>query len=155
MVELLQGSMWAAWVTGASHDPDVISEQWCSFPRWYCPIHTAGTVQSLFEEHEGELQHLPWPAQSSDLNISEPLWSVLVNRVRGRFQPQPSPPLKQTKDVLKKEWYKILLETFKTCKSPFQVGFRLYWRQKVVQHHINKEMCTVPVLYPLFCPTPV
>jgi hypothetical protein len=27
MVELLQGSMWAAWVTGASHDPDVISEQ--------------------------------------------------------------------------------------------------------------------------------
>jgi hypothetical protein len=23
------------------------------------PIHTAGTVQSLFEEHEGELQHLP------------------------------------------------------------------------------------------------
>jgi hypothetical protein len=26
------------------------------------PIHTAGTVQSWFEEHEGELQHLPWPA---------------------------------------------------------------------------------------------
>jgi hypothetical protein len=23
------------------------------------PIHTAGTVQSLFEEHKGELQHLP------------------------------------------------------------------------------------------------
>jgi hypothetical protein len=26
------------------------------------PIHTAGTVQSWFEEHEGELQHLLWPA---------------------------------------------------------------------------------------------
>jgi hypothetical protein len=26
------------------------------------PIHTAGTVQSWFEEHEGVLQHLPWPA---------------------------------------------------------------------------------------------
>jgi hypothetical protein len=26
------------------------------------PIHTAGTVQSWFEEHEGELQHRPWPA---------------------------------------------------------------------------------------------
>jgi hypothetical protein len=24
------------------------------------PIHTAGTAQSWFEEHEGE--HLPWPA---------------------------------------------------------------------------------------------
>jgi hypothetical protein len=23
-------------------------------------IHTAGTVQSWFEGHEGELQHLPW-----------------------------------------------------------------------------------------------
>jgi hypothetical protein len=27
------------------------------------PIHTAGTVQSWFEEHEGELQRLPWLAQ--------------------------------------------------------------------------------------------
>jgi hypothetical protein len=27
------------------------------------PIHTAGTVQSWFEEHESELQHLPWLAQ--------------------------------------------------------------------------------------------
>jgi hypothetical protein len=28
------------------------------------PIHTSGSVQSWFEEHEGELQYLPWPAQS-------------------------------------------------------------------------------------------
>jgi hypothetical protein len=41
------------------------------------PIHTAGTVQSCFEEHEGELQHLPCAAQSPDWNIIEPLWSVL------------------------------------------------------------------------------
>jgi hypothetical protein len=27
------------------------------------PLHTAGTVQSWFEEHEGEHQQLPWPAQ--------------------------------------------------------------------------------------------
>jgi hypothetical protein len=40
------------------------------------PIHTARTVQSRFEEHEGEFQHLPWPAQSPDLNITEPVWSV-------------------------------------------------------------------------------
>jgi hypothetical protein len=33
------------------------------------PIHTAVTVQSWFEEDEGELQYLPWPAQSPDLNI--------------------------------------------------------------------------------------
>jgi hypothetical protein len=33
-------------------------------------IHTAGTVQSWFEEHEDELQYVPCPAQSPDLNIS-------------------------------------------------------------------------------------
>jgi hypothetical protein len=44
---------------------------------------------------------------------------------------------------------------FKTCTSPFQGGLRLYCRQKVAKHHINKEMCTVSVVFPLFCPTPV
>jgi hypothetical protein len=43
-------------------------------------IHITGTVQSWFEEDEGELQHLPWLAQSPDLNITEPLWSVLETR---------------------------------------------------------------------------
>jgi hypothetical protein len=40
------------------------------------PIHTAVTVQLRFKEHEGELQHLPWPVRSPYLNIIEPLWSV-------------------------------------------------------------------------------
>jgi hypothetical protein len=35
--------------------------------------HTAGTVQSCYEEHEGELEHFPWPAQSPDFNTIEPL----------------------------------------------------------------------------------
>jgi hypothetical protein len=41
------------------------------------PIHIAETVQSWFGEHEGELQHLAWPAQSPNLNVIKPLWSVL------------------------------------------------------------------------------
>jgi hypothetical protein len=32
------------------------------FQEYNTPIHRAGTLQSWFEEHEGELQHLPWPA---------------------------------------------------------------------------------------------
>jgi transposase len=73
------------------------------------PIHTDGTVQSRFEQHEDELQHLPWPSLSPDLNITEPLWSVLETRVTNKFPPPTS--LKQLEDVLQDEWHKILLET--------------------------------------------
>jgi hypothetical protein len=75
------------------------------------PTHTqpeARSVQSWFEENEDALQHLPWPAQLPDLNITELLWSVLESRVRGRFPH--SSPLKQLEDVLHEEWYNILLE---------------------------------------------
>jgi len=37
------------------------------------PIHAARVVQSRFDEHDYEVEHLPWPAQSPDLNIIEPL----------------------------------------------------------------------------------
>jgi len=33
------------------------------------PMHTTRSVQFLFEEHEEAVKHLPWPAQSPDLNI--------------------------------------------------------------------------------------
>jgi hypothetical protein len=66
-------------------------------------IHTDRSVQSWFEEHKDALQHLLWLAQSPILNIIEPLWSVLDNRVRSRFLPL---SLKQVE-----EWYSIPLET--------------------------------------------
>jgi hypothetical protein len=79
------------------------------FPNNYAVFQdAAGIVQSWFEGHKGELQHLPWPAQSPDLNIIEPLWSVFETRVRNRF-PDPT-SLKQLEDVLQEEWYKIPLE---------------------------------------------
>jgi hypothetical protein len=72
------------------------------------PIQTAGTVQSWFKEHQDKLQHLTWPAQSPDLNITEPLCSVSETTVRNRFPPPTS--LKQLENALQEEWYKILLE---------------------------------------------
>jgi hypothetical protein len=65
------------------------------------PIHTAETVQAWFEEHEGELQHLLWPTQSSDFNMIEPLWSVLETRLRNLMPPPTS--LKQLEDALQEE----------------------------------------------------
>jgi hypothetical protein len=72
------------------------------------PLHTVVTVRSWSDEHEDGLQHLSWPAQSPDLNITEPLWSVLETVVVNRFPPPMS--LKQLEGVLQ-EWYKIPLET--------------------------------------------
>ena len=51
------------------------------------PIHTTRSVQSWFDEHGDALQHLPWPAQSPNLNITELLWSVLESRLKSRFPP--------------------------------------------------------------------
>ena len=67
------------------------------FKMTICP-YTARSIQSWFEEHEDALQHLPWPTQSPDLNIVEPL-----------------------EDVLHEHYYNIPLETIQTlwiyCKK--------------------------------------
>jgi hypothetical protein len=47
--------------------------------------YTQPEVLSWFEEHEDALQHLPWLAESPDLNTIQPLLSVLESRVRSRF----------------------------------------------------------------------
>jgi hypothetical protein len=65
------------------------------------PNH-AGTVQSWLEEHEGELQHLPW--------------TVSEIKVRYRF-PLPT-SLKQLEDVFQEEWYRISLETLQNLYEP-------------------------------------
>uniref|UniRef100_A0A672Z426 MCF.2 cell line derived transforming sequence-like 2 n=1 Tax=Sphaeramia orbicularis TaxID=375764 RepID=A0A672Z426_9TELE len=73
------------------------------------PIHTARIVKEWHEEHSNEVEHLVWPAQSPDLNITEHLWSVLDIQVRCRFPPPSS--LKELEGILTEEWLKIPLET--------------------------------------------
>jgi hypothetical protein len=82
------------------------------------PMHTARSVQSWFEECEDVLQHLPWSAQLPDLNIIEPLWSVLESKERIRFPPPSS--VKQPEDVLGEEWYRIPLQTVQTIPRRIQ-----------------------------------
>jgi hypothetical protein len=107
--------------------------------------HSTGTVQPWFEEREGELHHLTWPAQAS-------LCSVLETRVRNRFPPPIS--LKQLEDILQEEWYKILLETVRNLYESIsrRIVALLKAKSGPTQHNINKEMCTVSVVFPLFCP---
>uniref|UniRef100_A0A3B3RT27 Tc1-like transposase DDE domain-containing protein n=1 Tax=Paramormyrops kingsleyae TaxID=1676925 RepID=A0A3B3RT27_9TELE len=73
------------------------------------PIHTARLVTEWFDEHESEVEHLSWPAQSPDMNIIEPLWDILEERVRKRFPPPASRSDLAT--VLQEEWLKISLAT--------------------------------------------
>jgi hypothetical protein len=57
-------------------------------------------------------------------------------------------------DVLQEELYKIPLETVQNVYE-FIPRTAAVLKAKVVQHHTNKEMCTVSVGFPLFCLTPV
>lgn len=71
------------------------------------PVHTAHIVQDWFAEHEDEVSHLPWPPQSPDINIIEPLWATLEKKVRDRYPPPSS--LSELATVLQEEWNKIPL----------------------------------------------
>jgi hypothetical protein len=95
MAELLQGSMYVDRLGNQVHpmNQTLFPNNDAVFQDNNAAIHTAGTAQSWFEEHEGELQHFPWPAQSLYLNITETFWSVLRTRLKNRFPL--STPLKQ------------------------------------------------------------
>jgi hypothetical protein len=55
------------------------------------------------------------PAQSADLHIVEPPWSVVERKVRSRL-PSPS-SLKQLEDVLHEQRYSIALETVQDLRE--------------------------------------
>jgi hypothetical protein len=79
VAELLQGNTWTGWVIRCIPR---FPKNDTVFQDDIAPVHTAGTVQSGLEKHEGKLQYLPWPEQSPDLNIIGSPWSVLETRVR-------------------------------------------------------------------------
>jgi hypothetical protein len=51
--------------------------------------------------------------------------------------------------------YEIPLETVENLYESIPRRIAAVLKEKVVRHHINKERCTVSVVIPLFCPSPV
>ncbi|GBO33699.1 hypothetical protein AVEN_67243-1 [Araneus ventricosus] len=56
------------------------------YSKMTTPLYTARCVQTWLDEHN-EVEHLTWCPQYPDLNIIEPLWGFLENKVHARFPP--------------------------------------------------------------------
>ena len=51
-----------------------------SFRKIIHPCYTAKIVQEWFEDHNKEFKVLPWPPNSTDLNLIKHLWDVLEKK---------------------------------------------------------------------------
>jgi hypothetical protein len=71
--------------------------------------------------------------------------------VRTRFLPPIS--LKQLEDAIQKEWYENQLETVQNLHECVPRRFAVVLKAKVFQHHNNKEICAVSIVFPLFYPS--
>jgi hypothetical protein len=74
MAELLQMNTWTGWLIRCiPWSRRYFRTAMQFFKKTMLQFTQLGELR-WFEEHEGELQHLPWPAQSPYLNIIETIW---------------------------------------------------------------------------------
>jgi hypothetical protein len=103
----------------------MIPNHQCSSPGRQCP-HSHSWNCSVTVWRAG--RWISTSSQTSTISRFEHHWTSLVNKI----------PLQTVQNLYKsipKRTVSIL-------------------RAKVVQHHINKEMCTISAVFPLFCPNP-
>lgn len=92
------------------HLMPVINRQRELFQQDNARPHTARVTRDFL--HNNNVNVLPWPSKSPDLNPIEHLWDELDKRVRRR-QNQPQ-TLVQLRNVLQQEWRRIQQRTIKT-----------------------------------------
>ena len=85
------------------HQPHVIDRQRELFQQDNARPHTARVTMNYLEQNN--INVLPWPYKSPDLNPIEHLWDQLDKRVRQR-QPPPQ-TLDQLRQMLQQEWRTI------------------------------------------------
>jgi hypothetical protein len=71
--------------------------------------------------------------------------------MRNRFPPPTS--LKQLEDVLKEEWYKIPVETVQNLYESISRKITTVLKAESGPTPYYLKMCTVSVVFPLFCST--
>ena len=78
------------------------------------PKHTSRLTNGIFREKNLEL--LPWPAQSPDMNPIENLWGLIKSNV----SMQKPKNIKELKDVIKISWEGIRTDLTKKLAESFQ-----------------------------------
>ena len=84
---------------------------------------------------QNNINVLPWPSKSPNLNPVEPLWDQLDKRVRQR-QPPPQ-TLDQLRQMLQQEWRTIQRNNVRNLIESMRGGAGHCWPRVVVIHGTN------------------
>ena len=77
------------------------------------PVHTAKVARDFL--HSNNVELLPWPPQSPDLNPIEELWSILESGLR-KHKPEPS-NIQELEKIVIEEWKSIPKEIYQNLIS--------------------------------------
>ncbi|PNF27169.1 hypothetical protein B7P43_G07844 [Cryptotermes secundus] len=98
-------------------------------------VQIAHIVQDWFSENEDEVSCLPWPPQSPDINIIEPLWSVLESNLCARYPPPSS--ITELTMFFRKNGTRFPCRSCRTSIYPFQGDCKQFCNPEVILHCIS------------------
>ena len=88
------------------------------------PKHTSAIIKSYFQRNN--INVLPWPSQSPDMNPIEHLWGYLKTRVAERLPSN----ITQLKSIIKQEWEAISKELCKKLVNSMERCVEALFKEK-------------------------